>query len=315
MKRWLIILLFSPIFALGQSPGTFSDIYLPPKQIPSNISDKIYPDLNHHLYWNGSRLDTINAGSSLLSNVLNYLQVCAKDSGSKYITPHWLSLQGYVTGTPWTGMGYLTSNGLPNVTNYLQVQLKDSLATAHGYITPTALAGKNYLTNNGLGNVVNYLQVKVADSNKTIPGNYVTRKRDDSIAALKAPIANPTFTGKVGNSSYHKITADSAVLAGYKALGNSSTAITIYASQSNMFGITRTGSCTVTLFGMVAGQTIKIIFTHEASASAYTVAFSPTVKWPGGTALTFTNTSGAIDVVAIFYDGGNYYATGLAAFN
>jgi hypothetical protein len=166
----------------------------------------------------------------------------------------------------------------------------------------------------GLNNLVNYLQVKVADSNKTASGNYVTRKRLDSIAALKLNINNPAPTGVVANASFHKVISDSAVSAGYHGYGNSSTAITVYCTRGNMMGITRTGNCTVTLAGMVAGQTVKIIFTYESSATAYTVAFSPTVKWPGGTALTFTNTSGAIDVVAIFYDGTNYYATGLAAF-
>ena len=72
---------------------------------------------------------------------------------------------------------YLTSNGLPNVVNFLQVKVADSNSTATGgYVTPKGLLAKGYITSNGLPNVVNYLQVKIADSNSTATGGYVTPK-------------------------------------------------------------------------------------------------------------------------------------------
>ena len=97
------------------------------------------------------------------------------------------SLAGYVTGTPWTGMGYitdgntgwdnsygfLTSNGLPNVTNKAQVELEDSAAAQNGYTS--WFDGNAHFTNTsnphsvtkaqvGLTNVTDNAQVKLADS-------------------------------------------------------------------------------------------------------------------------------------------------------
>ncbi len=43
--------------------------------------------------------------------------------------------------------------------------------------------------------------------------------------------------------------------------------------------------------------------------SAVTVTFSPVPKWGGGTALTITPTSGAVDIAGLYWNGTNYYGT------
>ena len=90
--------------------------------------------------------------------------------------------------------------------------------------------------------------------------------------------------------------------------GNSSTSITVDANLRNFHQVIRTGSCTVTLTSPRTGSNprVTIVFVHEASTNAYTVAFSPVPLWSGGTAPTFTNTSSAIDMVSLIWDGAHW---------
>ncbi|MEI6683617.1 MAG: hypothetical protein WCO44_13355, partial [Bacteroidota bacterium] len=130
----------------------------------------------------------------------------------------------------------------------------------------------------------------------------------------KSPIAGSTSLTIGGKMGVINIKADSSIYAGLKSNGNSSTAINIYASQGNTQTVTRTGSATYTIIGMVAGQSLTLVMVHEASTTAYTVTFSPAVIWPGGVVPAFTNTSGAVDVVCIRYDGSRYLAMQSADF-
>ena len=57
--------------------------------------------------------------------------------------------------------------------------------------------------------------------------------------------------------------------------------------------------------------------THAANTTTYTPTWaggSTTVKWPGGTAPTFTQTSGSIDIVSFYFDGSVYYGQAGLAF-
>jgi hypothetical protein len=54
-------------------------------------------------------------------------------------------------------------------------------------------------------------------------------------------------------------------------------------------------------------------FTMKQGVTPYTIGFTQTIKWKGGSAYTATNSVNAIDIVTLFYDGTNYYGTyGLA---
>lgn len=100
------------------------------------------------------------------------------------------------------------------------------------------------------------------------------------------------------------------------AAGNSSTAITLnFATNGAVQSVTRTGNATYTLTAPPSAGFITIKFIHEASATVYTVTFSPVPKWPSGTAPTFTNTSNAVDIVTLFYDGSTYYGVGQVSFS
>jgi hypothetical protein len=46
-----------------------------------------------------------------------------------------------------------------------------------------------------------------------------------------------------------------------------------------------------------------------AYAGDYAPTFPSTVKWQGGTVPTWTKANGAVDVIAMYFDGTNYHAT------
>ena len=54
----------------------------------------------------------------------------------------------------------------------------------------------------------------------------------------------------------------------------------------------------------VAGQSLTIIVTNNATVTT----ISSTMKWAGGLK-TLTGTTGAIDIISVYYDGTNYYAS------
>jgi hypothetical protein len=69
-----------------------------------------------------------------------------------------------------------------------------------------------------------------------------------------------------------------------------------------------TGTVTLTFTNVVAGGSyaLKII----QGATARTLTWPTGTKWPGGTPITLSTNSGAIDLVTLFYDGTSYYAVG-----
>jgi hypothetical protein len=85
--------------------------------------------------------------------------------------------------------------------------------------------------------------------------------------------------------------------------------IALDASRGNVFTASVTSNATVTISNMASGQTINL---RTTTSGAYTIGFSPTPKWAGGTAGTAT--SSGTDLWTIFYDGTNYYAAQSAAF-
>ena len=120
-------------------------------------------------------------------------------------------------------------------------------------------------------------------------------------------------TPNLGKATATKIQSDSVMIPGVKAYGNSGTAMNIYCSQQNTATITRTGNCTFTLVGGVSGETLAILFTHEASSTTYSVAFSPQVTWTA--APTFTNTTGAKDIVVLKLIGSTWFGQVAGPFN
>lgn len=68
-----------------------------------------------------------------------------------------------------------------------------------------------------------------------------------------------------------------------------------------------TGTVTVTLANPKAGA-VYLIKVTQSSTTARNITWPATVKWSGSVLPTITTTLNAIDTVALFYDGTNYYA-------
>lgn len=98
--------------------------------------------------------------------------------------------------------------------------------------------------------------------------------------------------------------------------GNVGTTITIdFSLNGPMQRATRNANTTITLTFPATDGTFILVLVHEASATTYTVAFSPTVKFPGGVAPTWTNTSGAIDVITFVRRNSEILAVQIPAFS
>lgn len=79
--------------------------------------------------------------------------------------------------------------------------------------------------------------------------------------------------------------------------------------------LTTTASCTLTFVNPNGPCNLILRFVHTTNASAYTYTYPATVKWPSGTKPTTTNTSGAVDIIAFYFDGVNYWGTGILNFS
>jgi hypothetical protein len=97
--------------------------------------------------------------------------------------------------------------------------------------------------------------------------------------------------------------------------GNSGASKTLdFAANGPVQKVTRTANTTLTLTAPAIPAMVVIKLVHEASTTAYTVAYSPTPKWPGGVAPTYTNTSGAVDILTLYWDGVTWYGSFQANF-
>lgn len=99
-------------------------------------------------------------------------------------------------------------------------------------------------------------------------------------------------------------------------IGDSGTDKTIDWTAGQKQKITTTGSCTLTFDPAPLGPSNLVLrIIHENSASVYTYTWPGTVKWPGGTAPTTTNTAVAVDIISFYYDGTNYHGVDNADFS
>lgn len=97
--------------------------------------------------------------------------------------------------------------------------------------------------------------------------------------------------------------------------GNLGTTPTIdFAANGPIQKGTRNGNATITVTPPPFPGTCILKLVHDATANVYTVAFSPSVKWPNGSAFAFTNTANAIDILTMYWDGSTMFVVGQAAF-
>jgi hypothetical protein len=97
--------------------------------------------------------------------------------------------------------------------------------------------------------------------------------------------------------------------------GNTGAAITLNFNTNGLVQqITRNASTTITLTAPPLSGTVIVVMVHDGTAGAYTVAYSPAVKFPSGTAPTYTNTAAAVDIITLYWDGSAWYGAAQLAF-
>lgn len=113
------------------------------------------------------------------------------------------------------------------------------------------------------------------------------------------------------NLNNDKLETSGGTITGYKETvytgGATTGTITPDVANGNVQSITLTGNITFNSFANAsAGQSLTLIV-NQPTASTYTLT-STTIKWAGGDA-TLSDVAAATDIISVFYDGLNYYAS------
>lgn len=135
---------------------------------------------------------------------------------------------------------------------------------------------------------LNYVDVTTAGTAQASKAVVLDANKDiASIQNIKTVAETITFTSEYDN-------------------GNSGTADTINWGNSQKQKSTLTGNCTYT-FTAPDGPGNFMLKVIQDGTGSRTVTWPATVKWPAGTAPTLSTAASAVDLIAFYYDGTNYY--------
>jgi hypothetical protein len=172
--------------------------------------------------------------------------------------------------------------------------------------------GSTYLTQSNAAST--YLTQSSASS------TYLTSSAASSTYATQASVAGATTSAATsikGNATASSApTADLSVnqaralvgISGEINSGNSGSSVTLNFANSPGNVVTMTANSTFNFAGMTAGSAYAVRIVQGGSGS-YAVTWPSATKWPGGVAPTLSTAVGSIDLVSIYYDGTNYYAS------
>lgn len=155
------------------------------------------------------------------------------------------------------------------------------------------------------GDVLNeYLEVEHA-SNGTHKTDYL-------------PKSGGTLTGNVNAADYVVSRAEMKDYAETVVTANSSTAYTVDLVNGNVYELTLTGNCTITLSNPPAtgrAGSVTLILTQDGTGSR-TITWPSSVKWSNTSAPTLTTTAGAVDIIQLLTtNGGTTWRGFLAGVN
>lgn len=111
-----------------------------------------------------------------------------------------------------------------------------------------------------------------------------------------------------GASVEHKIPLDKTIyfLEERDSGDSGSGTVAVDLTTGNKRKITLTGSPTLTFTDPV-GPTNLIFRLVHGDAAVHTITWPATVKWPGGNTPTLSTGTNKVDIVALYFDGTNYY--------
>lgn len=201
-------------------------------------------------------------------------EVTSKVTTLNFVGPVITNDQGYVT---------LNFNSLLNVVGGSGI----GVATANGNTTITNTGVINVLSGSGIG-------VVTANGNATVTNTGVTSVAAGNSISVSAANGAVTVTNTFTETVYNA--------------GNATGNVTPDRNNGTIQKYTLTGN--ITLFpvtNIAAGQWITLIFTQDGVGNRLLDANTAYLFASGFQ--TFTTDSGAIDMINVFYDGTNYYAT------
>lgn len=186
------------------------------------------------------------------------------------------------------------------------------MTTNNAWNTPQIVTGVNGGTgvNNGSSTIT-------IGGSLTLSGAYTFTGTLTNTTSVTFPTSGTLITNTVTTLSslvsVSTITTGtwSAVLQDYtetNTAASSSTAYTINMANGNVFSITLTGNCTLSMSNVPASGCASLTIVLIQGSGPYTVTWPAAFIWPGGTAPTLTTTNGHVDVfVAITTNGGTTF--------
>jgi len=121
-------------------------------------------------------------------------------------------------------------------------------------------------------------------------------------------MAGPGFYQGSGNEAVTNLSIDQTLFwVSEHDQGNSLTKTALDMNKRNKMKYTLANSVTVTFSDDPLGPTSLLLRILHAGAGPFTITWPTNMKWPNGTAPTLSAGDGKIDIIAMYFDGTDYY--------
>lgn len=296
--RKILVILFLLFSVSGFSQGLlggYNAIIMYPLPEPFNTVDKFY-NIGHHLYWNKQKLDgggkTYIAGYRIRINdtvIHNTSYWGNQDSVKTTLTGILKATAGKLTtifdSSYWWNLAYNTTL---------------TFISFPGFGTDHTHAAYGDHDHAGLYAPLDSIPFRYNSARTTIfPKNSSASEAFGRTIALQG-----LHFGKVSRF-------DSTLFQVAQVLGNCGAGVTVDWRLGQTATVIRNASTVITMVAPTsvpnATCTLTLFLVHEASSTAYTVTFSPVPKVLGGGTLSYTNTTGATDIIVFKYLNGTYH--------
>ena len=221
------------------------------------------------------------------------------------------------TNTPKLNLDSTTINSTAWTTQGIGLRIGAIVGSDTSSTGTVALVAMNSIDSGGIGTV--NTGVTITDlANLYISGAPITTTPTNTTVTnnwaiyANAKIKATDFTGSIGATTantgkFTTLTWTGATVETVYTSGSTTGTITPTSTNGTTQKITLTGNITFNGFtSPVAGQSMTLIITQPASGGPYTL--TSTMKFSGGSK-TLSTTASAIDIMTVFYDGTNYYAS------
>jgi hypothetical protein len=238
----------------------------------------------------------------------------------KVIRSHASTGSIFVSGAGRTNATPNLNNGnifIGNAQNQVETQAFAISLDSTPQLSGTLNANSNNFTNvgtinthtipGGTGTFALTSDIPTVPDTQIVGGDNIDITQPDSASgwtvAFRNPLNQPVVAGDQTFSQINFKDYSETIYTGGSATGT----ITPDVANGNVQSITLTGSITFNAFNSpAAGQSMTLIIRQPSSGGPYTL--TSTMKFAGGTK-TLSTTADAYDIMSVFYDGTNYFAS------